>query len=394
MYNPRIMTTEIVSIAKSIPIYLILILALVTAQACGNNSESSTDIATIESLGKVGSKAGEIQGIEHWINSNPLTLESLNSKVVLIDFWTYTCVNCIRTLPYLKQWHQKYSSHGLVIIGVHAPEFKFEQSLSNLQSAVDEFGIEWAVVQDNEFETWKAFGNRFWPAKYIIDSEGIIRYTHFGEGDYHDTEMAIRRSLENAGYDLSNIDISNDFGPTQHKLALSRKSDIRQTRELFAGLKFNLRARPPYMVQTEMYDNPPDSLILLDDPGEHLNHFLYFHGLWSNGVEAVNHGRETHNMEDYIALKFVATSVNVVLGYSMQDYRVYATINDNPIPTKDRGSDIKEDQNGQTYLLIDSSRMYNIMSSSNYLERELKLSSNSLDFAVFSFTFGSYPAGP
>ncbi len=115
--------------------------------------------------------------------------------------------------------------------------------------------------------------------------------------------------------------------------------------------------------------------------------------LWSNGVESVNHGRENHSIEDYVALKFVATSVNVVLGYSAQDYRVYTTIDDNPIPKKDRGSDIKEDQNGQTYLLIDSSRMYNIMSSSNYLERELNLSANSLDFAVFSFTFGSYPAG-
>tara|TARA_B100001123_G_scaffold15145_1_gene17221 strand:+ start:1024 stop:2070 length:1047 start_codon:yes stop_codon:yes gene_type:complete len=348
----------------------------------------------VESLGKVGSKAGEIQGITNWINSKPLNLADLDGKVALIDFWTYSCVNCIRTLPYLKQWHEKYADHGLIIIGVHSPEFNFEASVHNLQSAVDEFGIEWAIAQDNEFETWKAFGNRFWPAKYLIDKQGIIRYTHFGEGEYHDTEMAIRMWLDDAGHDMSNINISNDFGPIQHKLALSRNIEKRQTRELFAGLKFNLRARPPYMVQTEMYENPPDSLIMLEDPGEHLNHFLYFHGMWSNGFEAVKHGRRTNDLEDYVAIKFVATSANVVLGYTTQDYRVYATINESPIEIENRGSDIKEDENGQTYLLIDSSRMYNIMQSSDYLERSLQLKSNAQDFSVFSFSFGSYPEGP
>ncbi|MCH2525139.1 MAG: redoxin domain-containing protein [Dehalococcoidia bacterium] len=388
------MTTKSISKVKSITLYLILFATFVIVQSCGNNSGSSSGISNVESLGKVGSKAGEIQGIENWINSKPLNLADLDGKVALIDFWTYSCVNCIRTLPYLKQWHEKYADHGLIIIGVHSPEFNFEASVDNLQSAVDEFGIEWAIAQDNEFETWKAFGNRFWPAKYLIDKQGIIRYTHFGEGEYHDTEMAIRMWLDDAGHDMSNINISNDFGPIQHKLALSRNIEKRQTRELFAGLKFNLRARPPYMVQTEMYENPPDSLIMLEDPGEHLNHFLYFHGMWSNGVEAVKHGRRTNDLEDYVAIKFVATSANVVLGYTTQDYRVYATINESPIEIENRGSDIKEDENGQTYLLIDSSRMYNIMQSSDYLERSLQLKSNAQDFSVFSFSFGSYPEGP
>ena len=388
------MTTKSISKVKSITLYLILFATFVIVQSCGNNSGSSSGISNVESLGKVGSKAGEIQGIENWINSKSLNLADLDGKVALIDFWTYSCVNCIRTLPYLKQWHEKYADHGLIIIGVHSPEFNFEASVDNLQSAVDEFGIEWAIAQDNEFETWKAFGNRFWPAKYLIDKQGIIRYTHFGEGEYHDTEMAIRMWLDDAGHDMSNINISNDFGPIQHKLALSRNIEKRQTRELFAGLKFNLTARPPYMVQTEMYENPPDSLIMLEDPGEHLNHFLYFHGMWSNGVEAVKHGRRTNDLEDYVAIKFVATSANVVLGYTTQDYRVYATINESPIEIENRGSDIKEDENGQTYLLIDSSRMYNIMQSSDYLERSLQLKSNAQDFSVFSFSFGSYPEGP
>ncbi len=388
------MNAVFVTIRKSMPLCLILIIAFITFQGCGSRSDLPKDVSTPESSGEIGSNAPEMQGIAHWINSEPLILDNLEGKVVLIDFWTYTCVNCIRTLPYLKQWNEKYADHGLVIIGVHAPEFEFEQNLENLKAAVDEFGIDWAIAQDNEFKTWKAFGNRFWPAKYLIDNEGIIRYTHFGEGNYHDTEMAIRKWLANAGYELYDIDISPDFGQNQHKLATSRNIKKRQTRELFAGLKFNIRAQPPYMVQAEMYNNSPDSLILLDDPGEHVNHFLYFHGLWSNGVESVKHGRETEDLEDYVALKFLGTSANVVVGDSTDSYQVYATINNNPITISERGSDIKEDPNGKTYLLIDSSRMYNIMSSSDYVERELKLMSNSRDFSVFSFTFGSYPTGP
>jgi cytochrome c biogenesis protein CcdA/thiol-disulfide isomerase/thioredoxin len=130
-----------------------------------------------------------------WFNSQPLTLAELRGKVVLIDFWTYTCINCIRTLPYLRDWHEKYSADGLVIIGVHAPEFEFEKSEANVAQAIEDYGILYPVMQDNNFSTWRAYNNRFWPAKYLIDKTGQIRYRHFGEGSYDQTEAAIQQLL-------------------------------------------------------------------------------------------------------------------------------------------------------------------------------------------------------
>ncbi len=135
-----------------------------------------------------------------WFNSDPLTLESLRGKVVLVDFWTYSCINCIRTLPYLKAWHEKYADDGLVIIGVHAPEFEFEKNPENLRKAIEDFGLKYPIVQDNDFATWTAYNNRYWPAKYFIDAEGVIRDSHFGEGDYEESELLIQSLLKEAGF--------------------------------------------------------------------------------------------------------------------------------------------------------------------------------------------------
>ncbi len=136
--------------------------------------------------------APELIGLTNWINSNPITsMNELRGKVVLVDFWTYSCINCIRTLPYLQTWHERYNNEGLVILGIHAPEFQFEKKIENVQKAVLEFGLTYPVVQDNDFELWRAYKNQYWPAKYLIDQNGIVRYTHFGEGKYDETEMAI-----------------------------------------------------------------------------------------------------------------------------------------------------------------------------------------------------------
>ena len=155
--------------------------------------------------------APELRNTGAWINSEPFTLESRRGEVFLLDFWTYTCINCQRTLPYMKSWHEKYSDAGLVVLGVHTPEFEFEELLENVQEAVDEFGLLYPIVQDNDYGTWRAFSNRYWPAKYLIDKDGYIRYTHFGEGRYEQTEQWIRALLEEAGADLS--EISNETAP-------------------------------------------------------------------------------------------------------------------------------------------------------------------------------------
>ena len=145
--------------------------------------------------------APEILTDGRWFNTEePLTMDKLKGKVVLIDFWTYSCVNCVRTLPYLRAWHKAYADDGLVIIGVHSPEFAFERDAGNLLKAIDDLGVTWPVVQDNSFDQWRAYNNRYWPAHYFIDAEGTIRYFHFGEGEYETSEQVIRKLLEEAGH--------------------------------------------------------------------------------------------------------------------------------------------------------------------------------------------------
>jgi thiol-disulfide isomerase/thioredoxin len=139
--------------------------------------------------------APNFNGIEQWLNSEPLSMAGLRGKVVLVDFWTYSCINCLRTLPYVTKWHERYKDHGLVVVGVHTPEFPFERQTGNVQTAIKRFGIRYPVAQDNQYATWKAYDNQYWPAAYLIDRTGRIVLKHFGEGRYDEMESAIRMLL-------------------------------------------------------------------------------------------------------------------------------------------------------------------------------------------------------
>ncbi len=184
---------------------------LIVAAFINIQMPSSVNTGVLPSMGK----SPELQGIKGWINSDPLTIAGLKGKVVLVDFWTYSCVNCIRTLPYLSTWYAKYSSAGFVIIGVHSPEFDFEKSYDNVKSAVERYGIRYPVALDSDHATWDAFRNSFWPRDCLIDAQGNIRYSHIGEGDYTGTELAIQQLLRetNPGFSmgLSNITSKTDF---------------------------------------------------------------------------------------------------------------------------------------------------------------------------------------
>lgn len=139
--------------------------------------------------------APDFKGISTWLNSEPLTMAGLKGKVVLVDFWTYDCINCIRTLPYVTKWYDTYKDKGLVVVGVHTPEYAFERKTANVKAAIGRFKINYPVAQDNRYDTWSAYNNMYWPAVYLINKKGNIVYTHFGEGDYAETEAQIRRLL-------------------------------------------------------------------------------------------------------------------------------------------------------------------------------------------------------
>ncbi len=155
----------------------------------------ATDVASIK-LADAHRRAPEITGITHWLNSGPLSLAGLRGKVVLVDFWTYGCINCVHTLPRVVSLYEKYKDRGLVVIGVHAPEFAYEKSTANVAAAIKRHGIRYPVAQDNNFATWKAYGNQYWPAQYIVDRHGRIVYQHAGEGAYDVIENTVRRLLD------------------------------------------------------------------------------------------------------------------------------------------------------------------------------------------------------
>ena len=140
----------------------------------------------------------ELKGAVLWLNSPPLTREQLRGKVVLIDFWTYSCINCLRALPYVEAWAKKYQDHGLVVIGVHAPEFAFEKNIANVRRALVDLDVPFPVAVDNNFTIWRAFSNQYWPAHYFVDAQGRVRFQHFGEGEYVKSEQVIQQLLREA----------------------------------------------------------------------------------------------------------------------------------------------------------------------------------------------------
>jgi cytochrome c biogenesis protein CcdA/thiol-disulfide isomerase/thioredoxin len=157
-------------------------------------------------------QAPEFTGITKWLNSDPLTIAELRGKVVLVDFWTYTCINCIRTLPHITAWYEKYKDQGFVVVGVHTPEFEFEKTTTNVENALKQYNITYPVAQDNNYATWNAYQNHYWPAHYLIDTQGVIRKTHFGEGEYEEMESAIQDLLGQVDSPLLEVDDSSPRG--------------------------------------------------------------------------------------------------------------------------------------------------------------------------------------
>ena len=362
----------------------------------------ATDSASVNANRKVGGEVGDLApefgGIDAWINGNPLTMEELRGQVVLIDFWTYTCINCIRTFPFLKQWHSRYADDGLVIVGVHAPEFEFEKVYENVVDATKEHALDWTMAQDNDFVTWRRYSNRFWPAKYLIDKDGVVRYTHFGEGGYAETEDVIRELLAEAdpSFLSNNLPLPEDQ-TIDPGFLIARDAEV--TRELYGGYDRGegdlLYGQGGYVQQMQYFQNK-DQVSDFTISENQLPHKINFQGLWHVGPESSTHGRMTESFEDYLSLIYSATSVNAVLiSESGEPYKVRVTVNDEYLTDANKGSDIVIGADGESYIWVTTPDLYNVISNDSYVRREnLKMSSNSPDFGLFAFTFGVYDKGP
>ena len=356
--------------------------------------------------GELGNCAPEFAGTQQWINSEPLTIESLRGKVVLIDFWTYSCINCIRTLPFLQTWHERYADEDLVIVGVHTPEFNFEKVYDNVVDATVAMGVAWPVVQDNDFVVWDSYSNRFWPAKYLIDKDGVIRYRHFGEGKYAETEEQIRALLAEIGAEADTL--AQPLPEDQQRDSTYATERTRQrTPELFAGWRFTTLQGRGGIGQQETYAAAAQVSYRRGDQTSEIAEFqisgrdvlidhIYFQGPWAIGPEHARHARETEDIEqDFILLPYSSRSVNAVLSSESGDaYKVVVKLNNQYLTEENKGQDITIGEDGESYLMVDSARAYFLVEHPEWQENQyIQLFSNSSDFSLFSFTFGTYEDG-
>jgi len=317
-------------------------------------------------------KAPELVGISGYLNTDNITINDFTKqgKVVLIDFWTYTCINCIRTFPFLNSWDEKYRDKGLVIIGVHTPEFTFEEKYENVQDAIEKYDIKYPVVQDNDYATWQAYKNNYWPRKYLIDNEGYIRYDHIGEGAYEETEEKIKELLDEIGSNTEDIELTKEE---------EKEFRFFITPELFAGHSFAL-PRDQNIGNDEGLQ--PGITIDYKLPSKIENNEIYLEGKWTSNPDDLQLTEDSGS----IVLKFVAGSVNIVADSLSDDIIVEVFINDNYISKEQAGSDVQF-EGTKAFVIIDKPQLYNIVEG-KYLNDELTLKITAKDFIFSAFTFG------
>ncbi|QQS60320.1 cytochrome c biogenesis protein DipZ [Candidatus Falkowbacteria bacterium] len=291
-------------------------------------------------------QAPEFVGIDNWLNSEPLTVSQLKGKVVLVDFWTYSCINCIRTFPYITELYETYKDKGLIIVGVHTPEFPFEKLSTNVERALKQYGIDYPVAQDNDYATWNAYTNRYWPAKYLIDQNGTIVYTHFGEGSYMETENAIRQLL---GLEK----ISNNLEEKNLVGSIS-------TPEIYFGTDrlANLSPEQIPSVAPLDYTLPKDL---------RMNNFA-LEGKWEFDSEKII----LIGDQGTIKLRFSAGKVFLVASNPDQESKLSIIV----------------DGQKQPDIIVRNSELYNLFNSSDYKDHSLEIRIQGSGFSAFTFTFG------
>jgi len=308
-------------------------------------------------------QAPELVGISGYLNVEDIKIADLRGKVVIIDFWTYTCINCIRTLPHLVSWDEKYRDEGLVIIGVHTPEFEYEKDYDNVQNALDKHNIKYPVVQDNDYGTWRAYANQYWPHKFIIDSEGFIRYDHIGEGGYVETERVIQELLSEISDEVPK-DLTGVTDNTPRTL---------NTKELYAGYKFALPRG-----QNPGGDLKPEENYTYTIPNKGEGDTIYLDGNWfSTEDDLILYGDEGK-----IVLNFMAKSANIVAGGSG---RMEVLIGGEYVTPAEAGDDVVF-EDGKAFVVIEDSDLYNVFRG-DYGRRTLELRVDK-DFFFSAFTFG------
>jgi len=304
--------------------------------------------------------APEFTGITRWLNSKPLSLADLKGKVVLVDFWTYSCINCLRTLPANKAWYQKYGPDHFVLVGVHAPEFAFEKETANVQKALSQFDIAYPVAQDNDFKTWNAYHNQYWPALYLIDAKGHLRMTHFGEGGDEELDSAIRALLAEAGHP-----VAGGAAVTE-----AEADDYDQTPESYLGLKRLERFASP--------EKPLEGVKIYSLPKTLDSHHIAYEGRWALSDEEARPGAGSA-----LEIQFTADKVYLVIGPTPQGGTVSLLLDGKPL-AEGAGVDVSGGK-----IMLDTHRLYNLVDLKGKPgPHRLRVEFPTAGTAVYAFTFG------
>jgi thiol-disulfide isomerase/thioredoxin len=309
-----------------------------------------------------------------WFNSPPLTMRGLRGRSVLIDFWDYTCVNCIRTLPYIKEWHARYQDRGLTVIGVHSPEFLFARYESNVERGISEFGLTYPIVVDSNLELWEAFANRYWPSKYLIDGEGYLRYAHFGEGAYRETEESIQGLLRE-------IEPKVVLPPLLEPL---RESDLpgavcyQPSPELYLGHRRGRIGNDGGFQE----DQPADYA----HSGEIKDGQFYAQGRWTATGDHFESAVQNDD-EARITIRYSAAGVNLVMAsFNPEPREVEVRQDDRPLPTSVATPDVYF-RDGRSFICVVRPRMYSLVDNRSFGTHTLELITRQRELALFAFTF-------
>ncbi|MGX1088508.1 cytochrome c biogenesis protein DipZ [Pseudomonas sp. AP3_22 TE3818] len=312
-----------------------------------------------------------LEGAVQWLNSPPLDAQALKGKVVLVDFWTYSCINCLRSLPYVKAWAEKYRDQGLVVIGVHAPEFAFERDVNNVTKAMKDLGIHYPVAIDNEFKIWRAFNNEYWPAHYFADAQGRIRYHHFGEGAYAESERVIQQLLREAGGKVADGLIEAKADGVQ----MAPDSNEVRSPETYVGYQ---RAEH-FVPQTALV---PDKVATYNPPAQLALNDWSLGGQWHVGSE-----RATASATDSrIVYRFHARDLHLVLGPGADGKPVrFKVLIDGKAPGDDHGMDVAPDGSGT----VTEQRLYQLVRQSGGVQdRTFSIEFLDPGASAYAFTFG------
>jgi cytochrome c biogenesis protein CcdA/thiol-disulfide isomerase/thioredoxin len=312
-----------------------------------------------------------LAGATEWLNSPPLTPEGLKGKVVVIDFWTYSCINCLRSIPYVRAWAEKYKDHGLVVIGVHTPEFAFERNVANIRTAIADLKIDYPVAVDNEYKIWRAFDNEYWPAHYFIDAQGQIRYHHFGEGEYDESERVIQRLLTEAG----NKDVPSGIADVNGSGAEAAPSTSDQSPETYIGYnRADNFVSPGGLVPDESHDYTAAA-------APRLNQWSLV-GHWADGGERA----VLDQPGGRIVFRFHARDLHLVLGPAADGKPIrFRVMLDGAVPGADHGADTDADGQGT----VDGQRLYQLVRQNGAItDRTFEIEFLDPGVQAYAFTFG------